>query len=168
MVPRRLLTNSSKTERGAKSLLTPLAARAAPLALCAGLAATFTALAQSPATLICPEKVTVSEAITPVPGWRSTASQSEHAFERVSVYNGAAGGQEYELAPDDEKRTAGKIAQTWKLKDYRTMNVFLRCRYHNTSAVLVRDAPESLQTCIFDFALDKNGSFIGKSALVCR
>jgi hypothetical protein len=137
--------------------------------LCSVLAVACAAFAQSPATtLSCPEKVTVAESIVPVPGWKSTASPTDRAFERVSVYNGVAGGQEYELAPDDEKKTGGKIQQSWKVKEYRNMNVFLRCRYHGTSAVLVRDVPPNLETCTFDFALDKNGAFLGKSTLVCR
>jgi len=78
------------------------------------------------------------------------------------------GGQEYDLAPDAEKNLAGKITQTWNLKDYRTMNLFLRCRYHDTSATLFMDVPTSYTSCTFTFALDKKGVFIGKSNLLCR
>jgi hypothetical protein len=101
-------------------------------------------------------------------GWKGSPGQSERAFERVSIFNGIAGGKEYELAPDEEKQAGGKIVQTWKLKDYRSMNIFLRCRYHDTPAVLLRDLPKNLATCTLTFALDKKGNFIGKSAVVCR
>lgn len=133
------------------------------------LAAIFAARAQSFSTgLSCPEKVTVSETIAPAQGWKASPSQSERAFERVSIFNGIAGGKEYELAPDGEKQAGGKIVQTWKLKDYRSMNIFLRCRYHDTPAVLLRDLPENLATCTLTFALDKKGNCIGKSTVVCR
>src|SRR5262249_4257668 len=116
----------------------------------------------------CPESVKVTETAALAPGWKASSGQSEHAFERISVYNGAAGGKEYELAPDDEKNSAGKIIQTWKLKDYRTMNLFLRCRYHDTAAVLFMDLPANLTTCTFTFTLDKKGNFLGKSSMICR
>jgi len=110
----------------------------------------------------------VAETATPIAGWKAANGQSEHPFERVSVYNGTAGGQEYDLAPDDEKNSAGKIVQTWNLKDYRSMNLFLRCRYHDTSATLFMDVPASYTNCTFTFTLDKQGNFLGKSNLLCR
>lgn len=134
-------------------------------------AATLAAFAQNKpvaAALSCPESIKVTETAAPGPGWKAENGQSEHAFQRVSIYNGTAGGKEYELAPDDEKNNAGKIVQTWKLKDYRSMNLFMRCRYHDTAAVLVADLPPSLAVCTFTFTLDKKGNFLGKSSVVCR
>ncbi len=116
----------------------------------------------------CPETLKVAETATPIAGWKAAGGQSEHPFERVSVYNGTAAGQEYDLAPDDEKNSAGKIVQTWNLKDYRSMNLFLRCRYHDTSATLFMDVPASYTNCTFTFTLDKQGNFLGKSNLLCR
>jgi hypothetical protein len=107
------------------------------------------AQAQNKAPLSCPE------------------TMKDHAFERVSIYNGTPS-DEYELAPDDEKTIAGKIVQVWKLKDYRTMNIFLRCRYHDTTATRVMDVPAVYNTCTFTFMLDKKGKFLGKSDLLCR
>jgi len=138
------------------------------LLLATTLAAALSAAAQAPATLGCPDEVSLSETIAAPAGWKSLGSQSQHAFERASVYNGVAGGQEYELAPDDERRAAGQIVQTWKLKDYRSMNIFLRCRYHNTAAVLLRDVPANLGKCTLTFTLDKGGNFTGRSVLTCR
>jgi len=129
----------------------------------------FVSAAFAQTTLSCPETVEATESVTPVKGWSiSGGGKVEHKFERVSIFNGKAGGQEYELAPDDEKKNAGKIVQTWNLKDYRSMNLFLRCRYHDTSVVLFSDLAPALTTCTFTFALDKNGTFLGKSSLQCR
>jgi len=120
------------------------------------------------APLSCPETPKVTETATPIAGWKAAAGQSGHAFQRVSVYNAPPGGQEYDLAPDGEKNTAGKILQTWNLKDYRSMNLFVRCRYHDTSATLFMDVPASYTNCTFTFTLDNQGNFLGKSSLLCR
>lgn len=135
----------------------------------AALTLTLPAMAQPPAAaLSCPEKLTVAESVAQAPGWKASGGQSEHAFERVSIYNGNAGGQEYDLAPDLQNQTGRNVSQTWNLKDYRTMNIFLRCRYHDTTAVFYRDVPAGLRTCTFTFTSEKKGDFIGKSVLTCR
>lgn len=133
----------------------------------AGLAFVASVLGQS-AALSCPDAIDVAETPAPVKGWTGSSGKSGHKFERISIYNGKAGGQEYELAPDDEKKSGGKIVQTWNLKDYRTMPLFLRCRYHDTSAVLFADLAAALATCTFTFTLDKSGNFLGKSTIQCR
>jgi hypothetical protein len=104
----------------------------------------------------------------PTPPWKPATAQSDHSFERSSLTNGTPGAQEYDLAPDDEKTTAGKTIQTWNLKDYRTMNLFLRCRYHDTSATLFIDIPATYTNSTLTFTLDKKGNFLGKSNLLCR
>jgi hypothetical protein len=134
---------------------------------CAAFAAILPILSQA-ADLSCPEKLAVTETVAPLEGWKATGGQTEHAFERVSIFNGTPGGQEYDLAPDLEKKVATRVTQTWKLKDYRSMNIFLRCRYHDTTAVLFRDVPAALQTCTLTFTLEKNGDIVGKSAAICR
>ena len=120
------------------------------------------------ATLSCPESIKVTETAVPIGGWKAAPAQVEHAFERVSIYNGQAGGQEFDLAPDDEKQSGGKTIQTWNLKNYRSMNIFLRCRYHDTTATLHMDAPANLTSCVLTFTLDKKGVFLDKSSLICR
>jgi hypothetical protein len=80
----------------------------------------------------CPATVTVNESIAS-PALRQSGPVSvERSFERISVYNGKNGGEEFELAPDNRQRTGTSILQTWNLKAYRTMNVFIRCRYRST------------------------------------
>jgi len=122
----------------------------------------------SPPSLSCPNTLKVTETASPMEGWRSSSKPKQHDFERVSIYNVDKDGREYDLAPDDQSRTGGKVVQSWNLKDYRSMKIFLRCRYHDTAAVLYTEAPAVLTRCTFTFALDKNGDFIGESDLVCR
>jgi len=133
------------------------------------LSGAIAALGQSspPASLSCPSTLKVTETASPVDAWKSDSTPKEHAFERVSIYNVDKDGREYDLAPDGQTRTGGKVVQTWNLKDYRSMKIFLRCRYHDTAVVLYTEAPAPLAMCTFTFALDKNGNFIGKSDLLC-
>ena len=96
------------------------------------------------------------------------ATTAGHPFDRVSIYNGKQGGQEYELAPDDEKKVRGKVTQSWFLKDYRTMNIFLRCRYQGTEMVISRDIPANVQTCTFVFDISPKGEITGGRSFACR
>jgi hypothetical protein len=133
------------------------------------IALTLPLTAQKPAAPFgCPEKLAVAETATPIEGWKASGGKSEHAFERVSIYNGKAGGTEYELAPDGQSQQGVHVTQTWKLKDYRKENIFLRCRYHDTPIVLLRDIPAGVEACTFTFTSEKKGDFLGKSALTCQ
>ena len=96
------------------------------------------------------------------------AAAAGHPFDRVSIYNGKQGGQEYELAPDDDKKVGGKVTQAWFLKDYRTMNIFLRCRYQGTDTVISKDIPANVQTCTFVFDISAKGDITGGRSFVCR
>src|SRR6202035_1617827 len=104
-----------------------------------------------PPSLSCPSTVKVTETASPVDGWKSISPPKEHDFERVSIYNVDKEGREYDLAPDEQARTAGNAAvittPPWPY---------------------IKEAPPALTRCTFTFALDKNGNFIGKSDLVCR
>jgi hypothetical protein len=89
-------------------------------------------------------------------------------FERINIYNGKPGGEEYDLAPDGEGNSGGKITQTWVLKDYRSMNIFVRCRYRGTRAVTTMDVPAKLQKCTFTFELDKKNHITVKPEFSCK
>lgn len=106
--------------------------------------------AQAPAPLTCP------------------ATLAGHEFERINIYNGKPGGEEYDLAPDDETRAGGKITQVWFLKDYRSKGIFVRCRYRGTNAVTTLDAPAKYQKCSFTFEMDKKGNITGKPEFLCK
>jgi hypothetical protein len=128
----------------------------------------FSQQSKSAAAIVCPANITVNESAEPIPGWTITPTKTRHAFERISVYNGRSGGQEYDLAPDDEKRQRNRITQTWMLKGYRSMNIFLRCLYRGTSAVLTMDLPPRVETCALRFTIDSKGQIVGESEMDCR
>jgi hypothetical protein len=96
------------------------------------------------------------------------AMSAGHSFDRVSIYNGKQGGPEYDLAPDDEKKAGVKVTQTWILKGYRSMNVFLRCRYQGTEAVISKDIPANFQACTFTFNISPKGEITGGRSFACR
>ena len=132
------------------------------------LVAAVSAVSGRSQTVACPESITVTESAEPTGGWHSASAKAEHRFERVSVFNGKRGGEEYDLAPDDEKPSGRATVQTWVLKDYRSMNLFIRCRYHDTAVTLDKDLPAPLQTCTFTFEIRKDGTITGKSVALCR
>ena len=118
--------------------------------------------------LSCPSAIDVVETAAPVSGWQSASVTAKHRFERISIYNGKNGVQEYDLAPDDEKQDHGRVTEVWHLADYRTMNIFLRCRYAGTELVLSKDIPVHFQNCTLSFAMDKSGNIGGTSSFTCR
>ena len=96
------------------------------------------------------------------------ATNAGRPFDRVSIFNGKQGGQEYDLAPDDEKKVGTKVTQSWFLKDYRSMNIFLRCRYQGTEMVVSKDIPANIQTCTFAFDISPKGEITGGRSFACR
>jgi hypothetical protein len=124
--------------------------------------------AQSPAPVHCPASITVTETPAPAAGWRTTSGRGLRTFERVSIYNGKEGGPEFELAPTGQKENGKLTVQTWSLKAYRDMNLFLRCRYRDTAAFLSIDIPEGVETCTFTFEIAAGGRIAGKPAANCK
>ena len=120
------------------------------------------------AAVACPETIAVTESAAPPNGWEAIGAKVEHQFDRVSIFNGKSGGQEYDQAPDDEKATGRKVVQTWVLKDYRSMNLFARCRYHDTPVTLNKDLPAPLALCTLAFEILKDGTITGISTAVCH
>lgn len=119
-------------------------------------------------TLSCPAAIRVTETARAVDGWKGSSVTVERPFERISIYNGEDGGKEYELAPDEQKEEGKRISQLWNLKGYRTMNIFMRCRYRDTGAVLSTNVPTSVETCRFVFELDPKGKIMGKPTAGCQ
>jgi hypothetical protein len=116
----------------------------------------------------CPAAIEVTESAVPISGWSANQAKQLRKFERVSIYNSDAGGREFELAPDDQKEQGSRTIQTWNLKEYRTMNVFLRCRYRDTLVVLQMDLPLRIEKCTLRFVANKKGMIVGPSEMECR
>jgi hypothetical protein len=95
------------------------------------------------------------------------AALEGHKFLRPSIYNGTPGSKEYELAPDDDSHGAS-VRQIWKLSDYREVNLFVRCRYADTEAVVVKDLPKPLQTCLFTWRNRGGQQPITDPVFACR
>lgn len=82
------------------------------------LAMRFTCAAQdgmSNHELNCPATVNVTETPTVGGKWQAGNATSKRTFERISIYNGQPGGNEFELAPDDQKQVRNHVTQVWHL-----------------------------------------------------
>ena len=123
---------------------------------------------QTSTPVVCPANITVEETTAPAPTWSVAPAKSQHSFERISVYNVGADGQEFDLAPDDQKEKGKKITQTWNVKDYRSLKVFMRCRYSDTSVVLLQELPSKVTACTLRFINAANGIVAGESSMECR
>jgi hypothetical protein len=130
-----------------------------PFAALLMLAVPIALAAETPASLTCP-------AILNPPG--ATGQGAAREFERINIYNGKPGGEEYDLAPDDQTEAGRTITQIWFLKDYRSMNIFVRCRYRGTNAVTTLDVPAKYQKCTFTFQMDKKNNITGKPGFSCK
>ena len=111
------------------------------------------------AGVTCPSIIKVTDA---------SGRTVEHKYERISVFNGRSGGAEYDLAPDDEKKTGSRMTQMWFLSEYRSMPLFVRCRYTGTVSVVDLDLAAALKTCTQQFNIDRNGKISGPFEMVCR
>jgi hypothetical protein len=123
---------------------------------------------ESSHAVVCPANITVEETTAPAPDWSVAPAKSQHNFERISVYNVGAHRQEFDLAPDDQKEKGKQITQTWNVKDYRSLKVFMRCRYSDTSVVLLRELPPEVTTCTLRFTNSAKGIVAGESSMDCR
>ena len=123
---------------------------------------------QTSTPVVCPANIAVVETTAQAPTWSVAPAKTQHSFERISVYNVGADNQEFDLAPDDQKEKGAKITQTWNVKDYRSLKVFMRCRYSDTSVVLLRELPPDITTCTLRFTYASGGIVSGESSMECR
>jgi hypothetical protein len=124
--------------------------------------------AQTAAPFSCPATLVVAEQPRPTPGWSGASGNNEHRFKTVSVYNGHSGKEEYELKPNDESKQGHAVTLSWRLKDYRDMNLFVRCFYYDTQATITADLPARLSTCSVSLQLDAKNEITGRSTMSCR
>jgi hypothetical protein len=104
----------------------------------------------APPAFTCPAIMTVRESSDAKAPWQAEPGKSEHKFSRPSIYNGTPGKAEYDLAPEEQTK-GQQVHQKWNLADYRSMNLFVRCRYEDTEVTLVTDLPKALTVCSFAF-----------------
>lgn len=124
-------------------------------------------LARADEAIVCPTDVKTSESAQAAGGWSVEGATAVHAFERISVYNAGVDRREFDLAPDEDRPNGKHVVQVWHLQGYRTLPVFLKCRYRNTPVVLTRELPPRIKTCTLKLLLDR-GKIVGDSTMECR
>jgi hypothetical protein len=103
----------------------------------------------------------------PQGAWRSEPSTKVARFERISVFNEQQG-RRFDLAPDTQKRRGTQVTQVWTLRAYRSLPVFLQCRYHGTEASLITQVPDGIERCTLQFSMGARGRVSGASSMICR
>lgn len=126
--------------------------------------------AQQPSSsvLTCPAKIAVEESASPMPGWMLEPGSAERLFERISVFQVSAQGQEFDLAPDSTKRSGPIVSQTWNITEHPSMKFMLRCRYRNTLVTLKKEFPAGVLACHLKYTGSANGSVSGAAEMICR
>lgn len=94
--------------------------------------------------------------------------KAEHALQTAKIYNGNPGKEEYDLAPDDDVKQGKSALLTWIVKDYRQMNVFVRCFYFDTKATITANIPPAINRCSVTLEMTANGTIVGKTQMKCQ
>jgi hypothetical protein len=126
------------------------------------------ASAQTKIAFACPASLTVTEQAQTSEGWTGAAVKSEHALQTAKIYNGNPGKEEYDLRPDDEVQKGKSALMTWVVKDYRSMNVFVRCYYYDTKATVTANIPAPVNKCSVSLETKADGTIVGKSQMKCE
>jgi hypothetical protein len=126
------------------------------------------ATAQTKSAFACPATLTVTEQAQAPDGWTGPAVKAEHLLQTAKIYNGDPGKEEYDLRPDDEAQKGKTALLTWILKDYRTMNLFMRCYYYDTKATVTANIPTPVNKCSVTLEMKADGTIVGKSQMKCE
>ena len=126
------------------------------------------AAAQAKAAFACPATLTVTEQAQTPAGWSGPTVKAEHALQTAKIYNGNPGKQEYDLKPDDDAKQGKSLLLTWILKDYRDMNLFVRCFYYDTGATVTANIPAAVNKCSVTLEMTASGEIAGKSQMECQ
>lgn len=116
----------------------------------------------------CPANLKLMQQPQAPPGWVGLAVSSEHVFKTAAVYNGEPGKAEYELKPDNESGLGRKLVLSWRLKDYRDMNLFVRCYYRDSSATVTASLPSRLTSCSVFLEMNAKNEIVGRSRMTCQ
>jgi hypothetical protein len=126
------------------------------------------AAAQAKNAFACPASLTVTEQAQTSEGWTGTSVKAEHALQTAKIYNGNPGKEEYDLRPDDEAQKGKILLLSWILKDYRSMNLFVRCFYYDTKATVTANIPAPVNKCSVTLEMKADGTIVGKSQMKCE
>lgn len=124
--------------------------------------------AQDSRNFACPSTLTVTEQAQTPNGWSGAAVKGEHPFKTAKIYNGDPGKNEFDLKPDDQTKQGKSLILSWTLKEYRDMNLFVRCFYHDTNATVTANVPSALTKCSVTLEMTSSNQIVGKSQMKCQ
>jgi|ERR1017187_138988 hypothetical protein len=125
-------------------------------------------VAQDSRNFACPSSLVVTEQAAVPHGWSGSAAKTEHLFKTAKIYNGDPGKDEFDLKPDDQAKRSKNLILSWSLKDYRDMNLFVRCSYYDTSVTVTAYIPSTINKCYVTLELTSNNQIVGKSQMKCQ
>lgn len=126
------------------------------------------ASAQAKAAFACPATLTVMEQPQASEGWSGASVKAEHVLQTAKIYNGNPGREEYDLRPDDDAKQGKNLLLTWIVKDYRDMNLFVRCFYYDTKVTITANIPAAVNKCSVTLQMTASGQIAGKSQMTCQ
>lgn len=72
------------------------------------------------------------------------------------------------MKPDDQAKRSKNLILSWRLKDYRDMNLFIRCSYYDSSVTVTANIPSTINKCSVTLELTSSNQIVGKSQMKCQ
>jgi hypothetical protein len=117
--------------------------------------------------IACPAVLMTSESITAPMGWTSESVQNSRSFLRMSVFQRAANGREFDLAPDNTTNNGDVFEQDWTVPHDSSLKTYLRCRYKETVATATTELGVGFKECVFTFRADSHGAVLEPKRARC-
>ncbi|MDH2433489.1 hypothetical protein QCD60_12985 [Pokkaliibacter sp. MBI-7] len=105
----------------------------------------------------CPPQISETPVVSSQqPGWQVLLGSGQRSLDRVGVYLGPLT-ELAEQIPDQSENSAGIATDTWQLRRAADDHYLIGCRYTDTSAMLLRALPDTVQQCQARYQLTPSG-----------
>jgi len=99
----------------------------------------------------CPPTIEVKQRLAvPVPGWSVISEEPPHQLAGLTFFDGKPE-EKASLAPDKQAKVNGKTVASWTF-EASGRPIWVACRYSSTDAVLTRELPKNIRTCLITYA----------------
>jgi len=112
----------------------------------------------------CPDMISVEEKPVYLPeDWSSYCDDDSHRLMGIGFFLGDPKNKE-ELAPEKETLKKSKLYSIWHFDRSTTENIWISCKYSQTSITLIRPLNSSFHTCTI--VSDMTITFYGQPSIV--